>query len=114
MTPVSENEQTFSSSDNDSDSVGSSSLSGKPSIGSLRAVANGAIGSEREKERKSRSLDRNTTGTRFSSTSLSSEEGFAIGGKLVEIKKEPLDMGMGGLKAPVFLGSAEKRNSSVF
>ncbi|KAI9745765.1 MAG: hypothetical protein M1835_002564, partial [Candelina submexicana] len=44
MTPMSENEITFSvRSDNDSDSVGSGSLSGKRSIGSIRAVANGAI-----------------------------------------------------------------------
>jgi len=54
MTPVSETELTFSiPSDNDSDS--GRSLSGKPSFGSLRAMANGAIGSERKasKERLS-------------------------------------------------------------
>jgi hypothetical protein len=45
-TPVSENELTFSvPSDNDSDS--GRSLSGRLSIGSLRAAASGAIGSER-------------------------------------------------------------------
>lgn len=50
MTPVSETELTFSiPSDNDSDSGRSGSLSGKPSIGSLRAAASGAIGSERKR-----------------------------------------------------------------
>ncbi|KAF2418512.1 hypothetical protein EJ08DRAFT_54344 [Tothia fuscella] len=58
MTPVSETELTFSipSDDNDSDSGRSgSALSAKLSLGSLRAVANGAIGSERKasKERLS-------------------------------------------------------------
>jgi hypothetical protein len=58
MTPVSETELTFSipSDDNDSDSGRSASaLSAKLSLGSLRAVANGAIGSERKasKERLS-------------------------------------------------------------
>jgi hypothetical protein len=58
MTPVSESELTFSvpSDDNDSDSGRSASaLSAKLSLGSLRAVANGAIGSERKasKERLS-------------------------------------------------------------
>lgn len=47
MTPVSETEMTFSvPSDNDSDS--GRSLSSKRSIGSLRAAASGAIGSERK------------------------------------------------------------------
>lgn len=54
LTPVSDSEAMFSvPSDNDSDSggsgKGSGSLSGRLSIGSLRAVANGAIGSERKK-----------------------------------------------------------------
>jgi hypothetical protein len=58
MTPVSETELTFSipSDDNDSDSGRSASaLSAKLSLGSLRAAANGAIGSERKasKERLS-------------------------------------------------------------
>lgn len=52
MTPVSETELTFSlPSDNDSDSGRSGSLSGKPSIGSLRAAASGAIGSERQRSK---------------------------------------------------------------
>jgi len=115
LTPVSENDPSFSS-DNDSDSIGSGNLSGKPSIGSLRAAANGAIGSERAKERKSQSLERNSNGTRFSTASLSSEEGIAVGGKIVEIKKENSDVVIaGGLKTPMLvLSSAEKRSSSVF
>jgi hypothetical protein len=57
MTPVSDTEATFSvPSDNDSDSglstKGSGTLSGRPSIGSLRAAANGAIGSERKKSKE--------------------------------------------------------------
>ena len=52
MTPVSESELTFSvPSDNDSDGGCSNSLSSKPSIGSLRAAASGAIGSERQRSR---------------------------------------------------------------
>ncbi|KAF1986454.1 hypothetical protein K402DRAFT_308175, partial [Aulographum hederae CBS 113979] len=57
MTPVSEADITFSlPSDNDSDSgrsgSGSGSLSRRPSIGSLRAAANGAIGSERRQSKE--------------------------------------------------------------
>jgi hypothetical protein len=51
-TPASETEFVFSVSDGDDSSRGSSSLSSKPSLGSLRAFANGAIGSEmKEKDR---------------------------------------------------------------
>jgi hypothetical protein len=57
MTPVSDSELTFSipPSDNDSDSGHSreGKLSSRPSIGSLRAVANGAIGSERKRSKES-------------------------------------------------------------
>jgi hypothetical protein len=58
MTPVSDTELTFSvPSDNDSDSgqsgKGSGTLSGRPSIGSLRAAVNGAIGSERKRSKES-------------------------------------------------------------
>jgi hypothetical protein len=52
MTPVSESELTFSvPSDNDSDGSRSDSLTSKPSIGSLRAAASGAIGSERHRSK---------------------------------------------------------------
>jgi hypothetical protein len=55
MTPVSETELTFSipSDDNDSDSGRSNgALSAKLSMGSLRAAANGAIGSERKSSKE--------------------------------------------------------------
>lgn len=54
-TPASETEFVFSVSDGDDSRRGSGSLSSKPSLGSLRAFANGAIGSEiKEKDRSSR------------------------------------------------------------
>ncbi|KAI4233903.1 MAG: hypothetical protein L6R40_006935 [Gallowayella cf. fulva] len=123
MTPASEGDHAFSvSSDGDSDSVrsgsgsGSGSLSGKPSLGSLRAVASGAIGSEM----KERSRERNSTGTPptgfLSATSVSSEEGLGVGGRMVEVKVDensrPDDERR---KAPLLvLTNAEKRKSSLF
>lgn len=53
-TPASEKEFTFS--DGDDATVRSGSLSSKPSLGSLRAAANGAIGSERKEKTGRRSL----------------------------------------------------------
>ena len=111
MTPSSEKEITFSiSSDNDSDSANSrsGSLSGKPSIGSLRAAANGAIGSER-KELKERSRERSSVDSSYTSSSISSEESSLIGGKLAEVRVEERR------KTPLLvLTNAEKRKSSVF
>lgn len=104
-TPSSECEITFSiSSDNDSDSVGSrSESSGRPS----------PIGSER-KEMKARSRERNSTGTPFTTASLSSEEGI-IGGNIVEVKPVAKDDLDGKRKAPLLvLTSAEKRKSAVW
>jgi hypothetical protein len=114
-TPVSENEVSFAFSDNDSDSVGSGSLSGKPSIGSLRAAANGAIGSEREK-RKERSLERRSVDSQFTATSVSSDEGASVGGKLLEVKMDVLEAdGKQRHKTPMLvLSSAEKRKTSQF
>ena len=103
-TPSSECDITFSiSSDNDSDSVGSrSESSGRPS----------PIGSER-KELKARSQERKSTGTPFTTASLSSEEGM-LGGKMVEIKVEE-EGNAGERKAPLLvLTNAEKRKSAVF
>ncbi len=103
-TPGSENEFNFSvSSDNDSVLAGSTSLTSKPSLGSLRARANGAIGSERkEKSRERSSVD--SIGA-LSAKSLSSDEGNAVGGPYVEVdsarRKTPL----------LVLSSAEKRKS---
>lgn len=111
MTPSSEKEITFSiSSDNDSDSANSrsGSLSGKPSIGSLRAAANGAIGSER-KELKERSRERSSADSSYTSSSISSEESLLIGGKLAEVRADERR------KTPLLvLTNAEKRKSSLF
>jgi len=105
-TPSSECDITFSiSSDNDSDSVGSSrsEASGRPS----------PIGSER-KEMKARSRERTSTGTPFTTASLSSEDGM-IGGKLVEVKMDDKEDADEQRKAPLLvLTSAEKRKSAVF
>ena len=113
-TPSSECDITFSisSSDNDSDSVasgsgngsGSGSLSGRPS----------PIGSER-KEMRARSRDRKSTGTPFTTASLSSEDGMAIGGKLVEVKVDEKENMNDRRKAPLLvLTNAEKRKSAIF
>ena len=111
-TPSSECDITFSisSSDNDSDSVasgsgsGSGSLSGRPS----------PIGSER-KEMRARSRDRKSTGTPFTTASLSSEDGTAIGGKLVEVKVDEKENMNDPRRAPLLvLTSAEKRKSAIF
>ncbi|KAI4104793.1 MAG: hypothetical protein L6R37_003066 [Teloschistes peruensis] len=119
MTPASEGDMTFSvPSDGESDSIksGSGSLSGKPSLGSLRAVASGAIGSEM----KERSRERNSTGTPpaglSNATSVSSEEGFGLGGKMVEAKLKEKSKAEGERRqAPLLvLTSAEKRKSSLF
>lgn len=111
MTPASETEITFSvSSDNDSES----SLSGKPSLGSLRAASIGAIGSER-KEMRDRSRDRNSSGSQFTATSVSSEEGPIVGGNLVEIKiDEPKQADDRRMTPLLVLTNAEKRKSSIF
>lgn len=108
--PDSEN---FPLSDNDTDSVrsaGSGSLSGKPSIGSLRAAANGAIGSERKasKERRA-SPDRS-----YTANSVSSDEGASIGGGLVEIRVEEPQQIERRPMPKLVLTSAEKRKSTVF
>ncbi|KAI9680675.1 MAG: hypothetical protein M1817_004115 [Caeruleum heppii] len=115
MTPASETDITFSiSSDNDSDSLGSGSLSSKPSIGSLRAAANGAIGSER-KEKSERSRERDTFASRLTAASVSSDEGTLVGGKLVEVRAEGSHGPNEVRKTPMLvLTCAEKRKSSLF
>lgn len=70
-TPASEKEFTFS--DGDDATVRSGSLSSKPSLGSLRAAANGAIGSER-KEKTGR--ERKSPESPFSSATPTSEDGY--------------------------------------
>jgi hypothetical protein len=109
--PDSEN---FPSSDNDSDSVrsgGSGSVSGKPSIGSLRAAANGAIGSERMAS-KERSRD-NSVNRSYTANSVSSDDGTSVGGGLVDIRPEET-WGERRTMPKLVLTSAEKRKSTVF
>ncbi|KAF2710117.1 hypothetical protein K504DRAFT_377987 [Pleomassaria siparia CBS 279.74] len=117
MSPVSETEMTFPNSDNDSDSVhssGSGSLSGKQSIGSLRAAANGAIGSER-KASKDRSRERTPVDGSYTANSVSSEEGAAVGGGLVEIRvDEPKQASPRRVMPKLVLTNTEKRKSSMF
>lgn len=116
MTPPSEGEINFSGhSDNDCDSVrsGSASLSGKPSLGSLRAVANGVIGSER-KELKERSHERQSVDS-YTAMSVSSEECTTIGGKLVEVKVESPKEESEMRKTPLLvLMNTETRRSLVY
>jgi len=104
-TPSSDGECAFSVSDSDDAVLSKSSLSSKPSIGSLRAAANGAIGSERkEKSRERGSVD--STGA-CSTASLTSDEGAAMDGKVPDIESNRR-------KTPMFvLTSAEKRKSLV-
>ena len=86
-TPSSEKEFTFS--DGDEGTVRSGSLSSKPSLGSLRAAANGAIGSER-KERSSR--ERRSQDSPYSSTPTSEDGGsfFSGSGKFADVRVEQL------------------------
>ncbi|KAI4202678.1 MAG: hypothetical protein LQ346_001940 [Caloplaca aetnensis] len=111
--PASDGDITFSvSSDGDSDSLrsGSGSLSGKPSLGSLRAAASGAIGSEM----KERSRERHSTGTPptglASAVSVSSEEGWGM----VKVDENTKPEGDRRKASLLVLASAEKRKSSLF
>lgn len=81
-TPASEKEFTFS--DGDDATVRSGSLSSKPSLGSLRAAANGAIGSER-KEKTGR--ERKSPESPFSSATPTSEDGY-FGSKFTEVRAD--------------------------
>ncbi|KAH8695002.1 hypothetical protein BGW36DRAFT_298847 [Talaromyces proteolyticus] len=75
-TPASETEFIFSVSDEDDSSRGSGSLSSKPSLGSLRAFANGAIGSEMKG--KDRSRERNQPENLYiHPTATASDEAFS-------------------------------------
>lgn len=126
MSPVSETgEITFSvSSDNDSDSgrSGSGSLSGRPSMGSSRTSAHGAIGSDRPSSRqKEHSLERKSIASmdsNFTTASVSSDEGSSVGGSFAAVFKnagKKAELVDGQRKAPMLvLTSAEKRKSSLF
>lgn len=97
----------FPSSDNDTDSVrsgGSGSLSGKPSIGSLRAAANGAIGSER-KASKERSHDHSINRTN-TTNSLNNDDGA------VDMRSKDNAKRRGTPK--LVLTNTDKRKSTVF
>ncbi|OJJ36511.1 hypothetical protein ASPWEDRAFT_409946 [Aspergillus wentii DTO 134E9] len=82
-TPASEKEFTFS--DGDDATVRSGSLSSKPSLGSLRAVANGAIGSER-KEKSSR--ERKSQDSPYNAATPTSEDGAFFATKFADIRAE--------------------------
>jgi len=123
MSPVSEvGEVAFSaSSDNDSDSgrSGSGSLSGRPTVGSSRTSAHGAIGSDRPSSRqKERSLERKSVASDFTTASVSSDEDSSVGGSFAAVfknggkKPEPKTVER---KAPMLvLTSAEKRKGPLY
>lgn len=125
MSPVSEvGEVTFSaSSDNDSDSgrSGSGSLSGRPSLGSSRTSAHGAIGSDRPSSRqKERSLERKSVASldsNFTTASISGDEGSSVGGSFAAVFKnggKKVDVQDVERKAPMLiLTSAKERKNSV-
>lgn len=125
ITPISEHgEISFSvSSDNDSDSgsgSGSGSLSGRPSLGSSRTSAHGAIGSDRPSSRqKARSQENSPVESSFTTASPSSDDDSWIGGSFAAVfkngGKKPETAEPERRKAPMLvLTSAEKRKSSVF
>ncbi|KAF9888153.1 hypothetical protein FE257_009289 [Aspergillus nanangensis] len=127
-TPASEKEFTFS--DGDDATVRSGSLSSKPSLGSLRAAANGAIGSER-KERSSR--ERRSQDSPYYTTTPVSEDGGYFASKFTDIRTDQVSSPMGSpsvaavvagqktvaqgperRKTPMLvLSSAEKRKSPI-
>ncbi|PGH18361.1 hypothetical protein AJ79_00427 [Helicocarpus griseus UAMH5409] len=132
VTPSSDVEFNFSGSDGDDSGNRSGSLSSKPSLGSIRAAANGAIGSER-KEKDLTSRARGSTDSLYTAATVSSDEGNYVGGKLMEIRTDDvparspttaavvaghaaptMGQGNGRRKMPMFvLSSAEKRKSPV-
>ena len=101
-TPSSECDITFSvsSSDNDTDSIGSRSDGGRP--------CPSPIGSERH-QMKARSKERHSTGTPFTTVSLSSEE------SMVEVKMDESQESE-KRKTPLMTlaNAAEKRKSAIF
>lgn len=120
MTPVSEADMNFSlPSDNDSDSgrsgSGSGSLSGKASIGGLRAAVNGAIGSER-KQMQQGSMERMGSseliglGSTFVSP-IQEKDGFDV--KVEEVGR-PVPGNRRKTPLLVLTNAAEKRMSSMF
>ncbi|KAL1964180.1 hypothetical protein VTN77DRAFT_7268 [Rasamsonia byssochlamydoides] len=125
-TPASETEFVFSVSDGDDSRRGSGSLSSKPSLGSLRAYANGAIGSEmKEKDRTSR--ERGSVDSLYTATTTASGDdspGF-VGAKVsspvgppsaaaVVAGHKTVSQNSERRKTPMLvLSSAEKRKSPI-
>ncbi|KAJ5106034.1 hypothetical protein NUU61_003381 [Penicillium alfredii] len=124
-TPASEKEFTFS--DGEDVTVRSGSLSSKPSLGSLRAAANGAIGSER-KEKSSRG--RKSPESPFQSATPTSEDSGYFGSRFAEISSSsgtsspsvaavvagqgPVAQAPERRKTPMLvLSSAEKRKTPI-
>lgn len=105
-TPGSESDFTFSVSPSDDDGLAQSgSLSGKPSLGSLRAAASGAIGSERKE--KSRERTSNDSTAMASAKGVGSNESYLVGTLVGEAE-------ISRRNTPIFLlNSAEKRKSAV-
>jgi len=125
MTPVSETgEISFSiSSDNDSDSghSGSGSLSGRPSLGSSRTSAHGAIGSDRpSSSQKERSLERKSVASvdsNFTTASVSSDEGSAVGGSFAAVFKnggKKVEVKDVERKAPMLVLTSAKEHKNSF
>ena len=113
VTPTSEPEISFSvSSDNESVRSGSASLSGKPSLGSLRPSLVGAIGSERA-VLKERSRERSSIDS-YTASSVSSDDGFSLGGKFMEVKTEPAKEDNSRKSTLAVLANAEKRRSMIY
>ncbi|OJD15129.1 hypothetical protein AJ78_04586 [Emergomyces pasteurianus Ep9510] len=109
VTPSSDVEFNFSGSDGDDSASGNrsgGSLSTKPSLGSIRAAANGAIGSERkEKEWGYRGAVSGSgtpngptrgasTDSLYTAATVSSDEGAFVGGKLMEIRTDDVGAAM--------------------
>ncbi|KAL1980192.1 hypothetical protein VTN96DRAFT_4490 [Rasamsonia emersonii] len=122
-TPASETEFAFSSvSDGDESRRGSGSLSSKPSLGSLRALANGAIGSEmKEKDRTSRERGSMDSLYTVTTTTTSGEDSPGFGGKVsppsaaaVVAGHRTVSQNSERRKTPMLvLSSAEKRKSPI-
>ncbi|QSS53917.1 hypothetical protein I7I53_01324 [Histoplasma capsulatum var. duboisii H88] len=109
LTPSSDVEFNFSGSDGDDSSGNRSggSLSSKPSLGSIRAAVNGAIGSERKEKEWSYRGSGSGSGTPngpvrgastdslYTTATISSDEGGLVGGKLMEIRPDDATAAMG-------------------
>jgi len=120
LSPTSErDEMMFPVSESDADSVrsGSASLSGKPSLGSLRSTSfTKAIGSERkEKQISEASRERKrSVDSGFTTVSMSGDEGNAVGGNLVEIRgDEPQAQEKRKSTLLLHLANAEKRRNPL-